>query len=50
MNESPVASDLALIGGGHSHLFVLRQLAMNPQPGLRTTVVTRDLHTAYSGM
>ena len=50
MNESPVTSDLVLIGGGHSHLFVLRHLAMNPQPGLRITVVTRDLHTAYSGM
>ena len=50
MNESPVTSDLVLIGGGHSHLFVLRYLAMNPQPGLRITVVTRDLHTAYSGM
>ena len=50
MNESPVTSDLVLIGGGHSHLFVLKHLAMNPQPGLRITVVTRDLHTAYSGM
>ena len=49
-NESPVTSDLVLIGGGHSHLFVLEYLAMKPQPGLRITLVTRDLHTAYSGM
>ncbi|MDH3634454.1 MAG: selenide, water dikinase SelD [Gammaproteobacteria bacterium] len=50
INESPVTSDLVLIGGGHSHLFVLKHLAMNPQPGLRITLVTRDLHTPYSGM
>ena len=49
-DDSPVTTDLVLVGGGHSHLFVLERLAMQPLPGLRTTLVTRDLHTAYSGM
>ncbi len=50
-SASPLAvCDLVLVGGGHSHVEVVRQLALQPAPDIRLTLISRDINTPYSGM
>jgi len=47
-----VAADkeLVLVGGGHAQVYVLDSFAKRPMPGVRLTVIVRDVLTPYSGM
>jgi len=45
-----VSTDIVLLGGGHAHVHVIKAFAEHPLPGVRLTLVTRDLETPYSGM
>lgn len=41
---------LVLVGGGHTHIQVLKRFAMDPPPGARVTVVVDTPIAVYSGM
>ncbi len=50
MQHVPILKDIILLGGGHTHTLVVKKWGMNPLPGVRLTLVSRDVLTPYSGM
>ena len=41
---------LVLVGGGHAHIEVMRDLAVRPLPGVQVTLVTPSQRMLYTGM
>ncbi len=50
MNTAPVVRDVVLVGGGHSHVLLIRRWAMQPMSGVRLTLVSNSYESPYSGM
>jgi selenide,water dikinase len=47
--RTPLARELLLVGGGHTHVAVISHFGRHRVPGL-VTLLTRDVDTPYSGM
>ena len=48
--KNVLEKDLVLLGAGHANIEVLRKLGMNPQKGLRVTIISNKYLSTYSGM
>jgi selenide,water dikinase len=48
--EAGAVKRLVLLGGGHAHIEVLRSLALQPMPGVETTLITPHHRLLYTGM
>jgi pyridine nucleotide-disulfide oxidoreductase family protein len=48
--KNPVMKHLILVGGGHAHVYILKQLQHQQRPDTRITLISPDRYQYYSGM
>lgn len=48
--EKETPTEIVLVGGGHSHVEVIRRFGLAAVPGVQLTVICTDAQTPYSGM
>lgn len=48
--EKATPTEIVLVGGGHSHVEVIRRFGLAAVPGVQLTVICTDAQTPYSGM
>lgn len=48
--DTPIRRRIVLIGGGHSHVTVLRSFGMKSEPGVALTLIAKEIEAPYSGM
>jgi selenide,water dikinase len=46
----PVFKDIVLVGGGHANVHIIKMFGMQPQPGIRVTLISPVVEMPYSGM
>ena len=50
MKKLPIARELLLVGGGHTHSIFLKKFAMSPIDGVKVTLINPAGFSTYSGM
>lgn len=49
MKPAVATKHIVLVGGGHSHVTVVKMFGMKPEPGVVMTMIAKEVEAPYSG-